>query len=132
MGQYVSEKATPGVLDVVGRARCSDVRSWTSHISGVLRRALWMEEPSLSIHNVVMLAESGEVHRLAREDDVPRVGFDTTPAVRADGVGVVRVAHALRPVSHGDARRSQPLRVARVHHERTQLRALAIEADLGL
>lgn len=53
-----------------------------------------MEEASLSIHNLVMLAESGEVHLLARKDDVPRIGLDTTPAVRADGVGVVRMAHA--------------------------------------
>ena len=62
-----------------------------------------MEEPSLSIHDVVLLVESGEVHLLARVDDVPCIGLDTTPTVRADGVGVVRVAHALLPVSHGGA-----------------------------
>jgi hypothetical protein len=67
-----------------------------------------MEEPSLSIHNVVMLAESGKVHLLARKDDVPRIGLDTTPAVRADSVGVVQVAHALPRVSHGCPRHLSP------------------------
>ena len=69
-----------------------------------------MEKPFLSIYNVVLLAESGEVHLLAGVDHIPRIGLDTTPTVRADRVGVVRVAHALLPVSHGGAgpRTNQP------------------------
>ena len=88
-----------------------------------------MEVPSLSIHNVVMLAESGEVHLLPRKDDLPRVGLDTTSAVRADHVGVVRVAHALSPVSHGDARRSQPRSSGVVRQVRTHESARVIPAN---
>jgi hypothetical protein len=92
-----TSRGQPWPSESVGRERCLGVRTWTSRVSGVFRRTLRMEEPSLSVCNVVRLAESGQVHLLTGVDDVPRIRFDTAPAVGADGVGVVQVAHALRP-----------------------------------
>jgi hypothetical protein len=96
-GRSILTEGNPDPPRVGGRERRLGVRTWTSRVSGVFRRALRMEEPSVSVCNVVRLAESGQVHLLTGVDDVPRIRFDTAPAVGADGVGVVQVAHALRP-----------------------------------